>query len=114
MYASALLESIEDGKPFPVKNFLNAIRKNGDFSKLPKIVHDLKKMYNKKHGIRDVKVEIARDDKNIISHVKDILKLKQEPEVEIKKDVLGGVVITIDDEVVVDGSIKTRLRKMFK
>ena len=115
IYASALFESLEK-KSYAetVRNFLNLVRKNGDFSKLPKILYDFKKLYNKKHGIKEVKVEMAREDKNIIHQVKEVLKLKHEPEVEINKDILGGAMVSIDAEVVIDGSIKFRLQKIFK
>jgi len=115
IYAESLLEVFEKKPQAEIlRNFLRLVRKNGDFSKLPKILYDFKKLYNKKHGIKEVRVEIAREDKSITNQVQDILKLKHEPEVEIKKEILGGAVITIDDEIIVDGSIKTRLQNMFK
>ena len=115
IYATALLEALEEKSlAGAIKKFLSIMRRNGDFSKLPNIVRDFKKLYNKKHGIKEVKVEIAREDKSIINQVKDILKLKHEPEVEIKKEILGGVVITINDEVIVDGSISRRINSIFE
>ena len=115
IYARAFWEAYEKkSAPETARRFLGLVRKNGDFSKLPKIIYDFKKLYNKKHDIKEVRVEMAREDKSIINQVKDILKLKHEPEVEIKKEILGGAVITIDDEVIIDGSIKTRTQKMFK
>ncbi|KKS38511.1 MAG: hypothetical protein A3G49_06400 [Candidatus Sungbacteria bacterium RIFCSPLOWO2_12_FULL_41_11] len=115
IYARAFLGAYEKkSAPETVRRFLGLVRKNGDFSKLPKILYDFKKLYNKNHGIKEVKVEIAREDKSIINQVKEILKLKQEPEVEIKKEILGGVIVSIDDEVIVDGSIKSRIDNMFR
>src|SRR3989338_5702239 len=115
IYAESLLEVFEKKPQAEIlRNFLRLVRKNGDFSKLPKILYDFKKLYNKNHGIKEVKVEIAREDKSIINQVKEILKLKQEPEVEIKKEILGGVIVSIDDEVIVDGSIKSRIDNMFR
>ena len=115
IYATALLEALEEKSlAGAIKKFLSMMRRNGDFSKLPNIVRDFKKLYNKKHGIKEVKVEIARENKSIINQVKEILKLKQEPEVEIKKEILGGAVVIIDDEMVVDGSIKNRISKIFR
>lgn len=114
IYATALLEAIEEkSQAEAVKKFLSIMRKNGDFSKLPNILRDFKKAYNKQHGIKEVKINLAREEKNVVNQVKEILKLKHEPEVEINKEILGGVVITIDDEVVIDGSIKTRINKLF-
>src|SRR3989344_849281 len=113
IYAESLLEVFEKKPQAEIlRNFLRLVRKNGDFSKLPKILYDFKKLYNKKHGIKEVKVEISRDDKNIVREVQEILHLKHEPDVVTNKDILGGVVVTIDNEVIIDGSIKTRLQKI--
>ena len=115
IYASALIDSY--GKK-PAKEiaaeFLKLVRRNGDFAKLPKVLMDFKKLYNRKNGIREVKIKLARENSNLIEEVKSFLKLKEEPLVEINKEILGGAVITIDDEIIIDGSIKTRIAKIFK
>src|SRR3989338_7631842 len=110
IYAESLLEVFEKKPQAEIlRNFLRLVRKNGDFSKLPKILYDFKKLYNKKHGIKEVKISLVRNERSVVSKIKEILNLKQEPEVEIKKEILGGAVITIDDEVIIDGSISRRI-----
>lgn len=114
IYAAVLSELLEKMIYGEVaKNFLKVVRKNGDFSKLPKILYDFKKLYNKKHGIKEVKIYMAREEKNVVNQVKEILKLKHEPKVEIRKEMLGGAVVSINDEVVIDGSVKTRISRLF-
>lgn len=115
IYAMALLEALEEkSQAEAVRKFLFIMRRNGDFSKLPNVLRDFKKAYNKKHRIKEVKITLAREEKNVVNQVKEILKLKQEPEVEIQKEMLGGVMITIDDEIIVDGNVQSRLQKIFK
>jgi F0F1-type ATP synthase delta subunit len=60
-----------------------------------------------------VAIHIAIQNKKIVSQIQHALKLQEEPRVIIKKEILGGAVITINDEILIDGSIKTRLEKLF-
>ncbi|KKU52523.1 MAG: hypothetical protein A3H69_02575 [Candidatus Sungbacteria bacterium RIFCSPLOWO2_02_FULL_47_9] len=113
-YAHVLLETIDDERgEAVVKKFLSYVRTSGDFQKIPHILRDFRKLYNAKYGLRDVKVTLARPNGGLIQAVQEKLKLKHEPEVEIKKELLGGAVVSIDDEVVIDGSVKSRLQKLF-
>lgn len=113
-YASAMLELPEKSLiKDAFRNFLHILRRNGDLAKLPRILSELKKQYRKKYGIKDVEIMLARENPKIVSQMQYALKLKEEPRVVIKKDILGGAVITINDEVLIDGSVKTRLEKLF-
>lgn len=114
IYASALLETPEKSLTKNViRNFLRILRRNGDLTKLPRILQELKKQYRKKYDTKDVEIKLARADKKIVDEVRHTLKLKDEPPVTIRKEILGGAVITINDEILIDGSIQTRLRKLF-
>lgn len=94
-------------------NFLRILRKNGDLAKLPRILAELKKQYLKKYGTKDVEIMLARENPKIVSQMQHALNLKEEPRVVIRKEILGGAVITINDEVLIDGSVRTRLKKLF-
>lgn len=114
IYASAFLEIPEKSlTKDALRNFLRILRKNGDLTKLPRILVELKKQYRKKYGTKDAEIMLARENPEIVTKMRHILKLKEEPRVVIKKEILGGAVITINDEVLIDGSVKTRLQKLF-
>lgn len=113
-YAFALLDIPEKSLTKDAfRNFLRILRKNGDLAKLPRILAELKKQYRKKYGTKDVEIVLVREDKKIISQMQHALKLNEEPRVVIKKEILGGAVVTINDELLIDGSVKTRMEKMF-
>ncbi|OGZ96015.1 MAG: hypothetical protein A3I44_05680 [Candidatus Sungbacteria bacterium RIFCSPLOWO2_02_FULL_51_17] len=115
IYATALLGALKDGyHGTVVKNFLAVVRRNGDFSKIPVIVREFKKKYNRARGFRYVEVALAREDAKTIGAIKESMKLAQDPAVVIDKEILGGMIVTVDGEIVVDGSIKTRIQKLFK
>ncbi|MDO8600865.1 MAG: F0F1 ATP synthase subunit delta [bacterium] len=114
IYASALLEIPEKlltKEAF--RNFLYILRRNGDLIKLPRIVQELKKQYREKHDMKDVEIMLARENEKIVIHIQHALKLKEKPSVVIKKETLGGAVVMINDEILIDGSIQTRLQKLF-
>lgn len=114
IYASALLEIPEKSLTAAVfRNFLRILRKNNDLVKLPRILSELKKQYRKKYGTKDVEIALARSDEKITREIQHVLGLKTEPRITIKKELLGGAVITINDEILIDGSIQTRLPKLF-
>lgn len=115
IYASALLDCYEKNQAVEtVINFLKIVRRNGDFSKLPAILRDFKKIYNRKNVIREVNVKLARENRNLAAEVKNLLKLKEEPLAEIDDKILGGAVIIIDDEIIVDGSARSRIESLFE
>lgn len=114
IYASALLEIPEKSLTAAVfRNLLRILRKNNDLVKLPRILSELKKQYRKKYGTKDVEIALARSDEKITREIQHVLGLKTEPRITIKKELLGGAVITINDEILIDGSIQTRLPKLF-
>lgn len=114
IYAFALLEiPAQSLATAAFKNFLRILRKNGDLAKLPRILLELKKQYRKKYGTKDVEIMLARENPKIVSQMRHALNLKEEPRVVIKKEILGGAMVTINDEILIDGSIKTRLEKLF-
>lgn len=113
-YTSALMEISEKSwTKEMLRNFLRILRKNGDLAKLPRILAELKKQYQKKYGTKDVEIMLARENPKIVSQMQHALELKEEPRVVIKKEILGGAVVTINDELLIDGSVKTRLEKLF-
>ncbi|MBI2637593.1 MAG: F0F1 ATP synthase subunit delta, partial [Candidatus Sungbacteria bacterium] len=76
-------------------------------------MRSFKKLFNQKHGLRSVSVTLARPNASLAHAVRETLKLKHDPEVFIEKELLGGAIVSIDDEMVIDGSVRTRIQKLF-
>ena len=114
IYVSAILEISEKSLTKEAfRNFLRILRRNGDLTKLPRILQELKKQYREKYGTKDVEITLARENEKIVSQMQHMLKLKAALRAVIKKEILGGAVMTINDEILIDGSIQTRIRKLF-
>jgi F0F1-type ATP synthase delta subunit len=114
LYAKTLLAIPESSlTKETLRNFLRILRKNGDLAKLSRILQELKKQYRKKHNTKDVEITLARENSKIVSRMQHALKLKTEPRIVIKKEILGGAVVTINDEILIDGSVHARIQKLF-
>ncbi len=117
-YANSLLSALE-GKSDKVQGetlqrFLGILARNGDAPKRNQIMAELKRAHLKKNKIHEVEVQMAANSpatlkkdlesalgKNIL--FKDILN----------PNILGGIKILIDDETLIDASVRTQLDRMF-
>jgi len=116
VYASAFLGALGD-KGVTQKiagNFLRLVRRNGDLPKLSEILRNIEKLFYKKKGIIKVEVMTARDmKKELESKLRERFGKKADINFVVKPEVVGGIVIKVDDEIVVDASVKRRLDKLF-
>ncbi len=117
-YANSLLSALE-GKSAKAQGeaigkFLKILARNGDAQKRNQIMAEVKRVHLKKNKIHEVRVEMAANPpatlkkdlesalgKNII--FEDVLNPK----------LLGGIKILIDDETLIDASVRTQLDRMF-
>lgn len=118
-YAEALfdvlLEIPEKERPRAIKNFLNLVRKNGDSPKLLLIVRALEKEYVKRNGLRLVRIEMASPVSERVK--KNIIKILGEKIVYMEHedaDLIGGIRIIVDDEILIDASVKRQIDCLFK
>ena len=117
IYAEALLSQMKKGEvpQRAIKNFLNLLRKKRDLNKLSDIVKKFEVLQRKQSGITKVEVFSTRDIKK---EVGPILKTKFGTNLEVSYNIdptlIGGVILQINDEELIDGSIKRRLEKLFR
>ncbi len=116
-YAAALFQSLEATKPSnrdaTIKKFASIVVKNYDRSLVPKIAMQLKKLERAKAGRHEVVLTSARQlEKSVISEIKARVGSSSTLTELIDPDVLGGVKILINDELVIDGTYKTRIARM--
>ncbi len=116
-YALSLYESTQNADKDEVskriKRFINILKKNNDLSQTEKIIRCYYQHYRKVKNI--TKIEIKSSEKlgsNIISKI--LQKFNKQVEIEEKTDpaLIGGVVIKINDDILIDGSIKRKLEDL--
>jgi F0F1-type ATP synthase delta subunit len=118
VYARALgevLEKVSLGKIDTIcKNFVQVIRKNGDFSRIDSIVLKVEEMLVKKNGGRMVSLEFARPaPKALVVKLRDIFSKNDKVEEIFNPSLVAGVRITIDGEKEFDNSLSKKLKKLF-
>jgi len=118
-YAISLYETTKNVDKFKVekriKTFVDILKKNNDLSLANKIKDEYNKYHRNQRNIS--KIEIASNDKlNSETLNKIIQKFKNQIEVEekIDKSLVGGIVIKIDDDILIDGSVKRKLEDLRK
>jgi len=115
VYAEAFLEA--DGEKLSrgsVRNLLGVLRKYGDLYLLPAVLREIEKIHRAKHGIHKVEVVSARKiQKEVEPRLRERFGSKAAFYFEINPEVIGGIILRINDELVIDASIKRRIDKIF-
>lgn len=99
-----------------IKGFVEILAKNNDFSKINEIIRRFETYDKKMKGIYDVEITSASPLESAAKkHI--IESLKNYGKIEIKEAVnpglIAGITLTIED-VMVDGSLKNKLRELEK
>lgn len=120
-YAQALFDSAEGKNKDEIKkiigDFLKVLALNNDFAKADLIIEEYEKIKEKKDGIMRASIASAiKLENETIDFIRVFIKNKIGAKnikinQEIKKELLGGVVIRYEDKVI-DGSLKTRIREL--
>lgn len=115
-YAIALFDSLQDkgaSVDAVVKRFAKVLVANYDRALLPKIVMQLKKLERAKLGRHDVVLTSARPlSKAAVAEVKKKVGEKSGISEVVDPSVLGGLKVLINDEMVIDGTVKGRIERM--
>lgn len=114
-YAAALFESLQEkgaNVDVVVKNFAKVIAANYDRALLPKVLMQLKKLERTKAGRHDVVLTSARPlERDVVAQVKKKVGENSGIVEVVDPKVLGGVRILVNDELVIDGTMKTRIER---
>lgn len=118
-YAMALYESTKNvgGTELEkrIKNFTAILKKNNALSSADKIIQQYYKYYRTKKNIS--KIEVASSQKLGSETLNKILeKFSKQVEIEEKIDqsLIGGIMIKIDENTLIDGSVKRKLEDLKK
>ncbi|MCK5084438.1 MAG: F0F1 ATP synthase subunit delta [Candidatus Pacebacteria bacterium] len=118
-YAISLYESTKKVDKLEIekriKKFVDILEKNNDLSLSDKIINEYNKFNRNLRGVS--KIEIASNDKlNSETLNKIIQKFKNQIEIKekIDKSLIGGMVIKIDEDILIDGSVKRKLEDLKK
>lgn len=116
-YATALYESLSEAKPsqqeMVLKSFAQILVKNYDRSLFSKIAMQLKKLERANDASHDVVVTSARAlDRSVLKQIGEKVGKNSRIQEVIDPWVLGGMKVLINDELVIDGTLKTRIMRM--
>ena len=117
-YAEALVEALEDKsgreRSEATRRFLFILRKNKDWAKLGRIVKEAEKQSLRKQGIKKVEVESAVPlSPTVKKEIEKILGKKIVLEEKVRPEVLAGIKILVDGEILIDASAERQLQRMF-
>lgn len=117
-YAKALHEALEqthaDHHDKVVDKFVTILAQNGDLNKHDAIHEEFLKLSLSVKGIKEAKVTSARTIENssgLVNDLNRILEHKVELREKVNQDLVGGVVIKVDDTLI-DASIKGQLERL--
>lgn len=98
-----------------VGNLLGTLKKNGDLSRLSEVLRFVERFFYKKNGIAKVEVTTAREaKKEFESELHECFGKKAEISFAVQPEIIGGTIIKINDETLIDASVKRRIDKLFR
>lgn len=96
-----------------IKNLLELIKANRDQKKLKNILFSVKKITVKKNNGRLLLIESARQNSHASEKIIGSLARPEDiVESKINKDLIAGIKIIINDELLLDGSFSTKIKKI--
>ncbi len=118
-YAISLYETTKNVEEFKIekriKNFVNILKKNNDLSLADKIIDEYNKYHRNQKNISKIEITSSNKlDSKILNKIIQKFKNQIEVEEKIDKSLINGIVIKIDDDVLIDGSVKRRLEDLEK
>jgi F-type H+-transporting ATPase subunit delta len=114
-----LVISLSRGKddfPAEARNFVRVLIANGRLGLLPEIHAQFAELKNEREGVLEAEIRTAFPLENaqvngLVADISKRFKRRVQPHVTLDKDLIGGVHITVGDEVI-DGSVRGKLADM--
>ena len=116
LYANAFVELAGEKRMDRalVRNFLSCIRANGDMPQLTDIIRQIEKLLFTKEGITKVEVQAARDiSKEFERGLRAEFGAYADIHFSVTPEIIGGAVIRVQDEILIDASVKRQLDILF-
>ena len=98
-----------------IKKFIKILQKNNDLSLIDKIIQQYYKYYRSQRNISKIEVSSAKKLNTEILN-KLVQKFNNQIEIEetVDESLIGGIVLKIDDNILLDGSVKKKLENLKK
>lgn len=117
-YTAALLSALEGKAPGVqsriLRNFVELVYKSRDQNKLGLILKAVAKKLRKSSGLKEVLIESAAPlTGEAKKEIADIFENKAVIKEFIKPELLAGMRIVVDDELLIDASAKRQLERLF-
>lgn len=118
-YAISLYETTKnapkDEVPKLAANFVKLLQLNNSLSMADKIIDEYYRYYRKQKGISKIKITSseklpAEAINNIVKHFSNQIEMEE----NVDERLIGGVTIEIDDNVLIDGSVRKKLEILKK
>ena len=118
-YAISLYESTKKVDELEIekriKKFIDILKRNNNLSLIDKIIEKYYEHYRSERNISKIEITSNKKiDPEILNKI--IHKFKKQIEIEEKIDesLIGGMIIKIDNSLLIDGSIKRKLEELKK
>ena len=117
-YAIALLQAFEaspeEKEKAVVKHFFRLLRKKGDLRRLTRILEELRRVYFKRENIRHVYVEsFGGLSDGVKKEIERALGKKVYFEELVQPNILAGIRLIVDDEILIDATGRTQIERLF-
>lgn len=97
-----------------IANFIKTLKKYGAIKDTPKILKSIRKINAEDKNINLIEIETARGlDAKSINAIKKMFKKNDEFSEKINPEIIAGVKIIINNEFVLDGSLRRKLKNLF-
>src|SRR3989344_4765649 len=118
IYAKALLQALKEKDESEIKkilkNFIALLLKNNDFNHLDSIFGKVEKLYLAEEGIQKIYIESASPlSKNSREEIESALGKKVLINEKVRPNLLAGVRIILNEEILIDATGTQRLAKIF-
>ena len=111
---SALAGKSEKDEKKIIANFFSLLKRNGDFVKRREIFKEIERVVRKSDGVRKVVLETTVPvSEEVKKEIEKNLGSKAIFEENINPSVIGGMKILVDDEYLIDATVKRQLDKLF-
>lgn len=117
-YARALLAAWQktptEARSKLVRRFLFLVSAKGDRKRLPRILREIERRYFASAGLRNVRIETASPlSRETRSNVRAAIGAKNVIREVVHPELLAGIRIMIDDNLLIDASAATQIHRLF-
>lgn len=96
-----------------IKNFVDLLRFNNNLSLEKKIVEEYKTHCRKQKGVSKLRIQSGEKlSPEIVSSIVKHFAGQVELEEEVDPELIGGIAVEIDDDTLIDGSIRKKLKNL--